>query len=202
MKKQVLLVLVGFIFLFIVVLIIFKRGGDNFVSSTICDAGMGERGGIEEEIKNKRDFDDKSDIMEGKLKKGVSEVVSEVGTHFTSGASGQRAVSGMQLRKSLKSAILSNGKSGVKVLGDDILPEKLLLPVSETQLADNDGKLDQYDRKVLGFINRIRISKRLKKLPNMPTGLNEDEALALMNAMRLMEGEKPLGNMPTGLKLK
>jgi hypothetical protein len=83
-----------------------------------------------------------------------------------------------------------------------LIPEKLLKPADEIKYAKNNGHLNEYDRRVLDFINQVRAANNLGLLKKMPTGLNESECLALMNAMRIMRGEKPLDNMPTGLKLK
>jgi hypothetical protein len=119
----------------------------------------------------------------------------------------------LQMRKSLKGAMeaVKKTEKGKKVSSKlesfqekaaELLPEKLLLPEDEIKYAKNNGQLNDYDRKVLDFINLVRAANNLEMLKKMPTGLNEKECLALMNAMRVMRGDKPLDNMPTGLKLK
>jgi len=129
----------------------------------------------------------------------------------------QKAVSGTmssgQMRKTIKSAMVAakkieKGETISARLRDEqkkaykLIPEKLLKPADEIKYAKNNGQLNEYDRKVLSFINQVRAVNNLEMLKKMPTGLNEKECLALMNAMRVMRGDKPLDNMPTGLKVK
>lgn len=96
------------------------------------------------------------------------------------------------------------GKSSdAEEIASPSLPEKLLLPLQQVKLSKRKfSTLCKDDLKTLDYINRKRLAAGLKKLPILPTGLNNQECLQLLNGQLIEEGKEPLSAMPTGLILK